>query len=185
MDVDEPATTPDQLAEFEDPLAPIGKGRITLTEQQRERLMGEMQARPPMAGVDATKVGSKATDWKYPDGTILRFFQGAQMNLYLMLPGKPPGRKVFSLENPAKNPAPVEAVALRRRAFEMAKKLMPVNDLELAAIRDTVLKGEELPLGTPGPPVAKTPGFPMPPTPGPRPPGAASGSGASGSGQYT
>ena len=63
-------------------------------------MMAAMEARPALGGEDATKAGTKAADWKYPDGTILRFFQGAQINLYLMSPGKVKGRSIFNLEKP-------------------------------------------------------------------------------------
>ena len=109
------------------------------------------------------------------------------MNIYLMHPGKAPGRKIFSLDNSTAKPASADAIALRQEAFNEAKRLMPANDLELAAIRDTVLMKRLLPPGTPGPkgpgtPRPKMPGTPGPKMPGtpmgpPRPPGAASGSG--------
>jgi hypothetical protein len=137
-----------------------------------------------------------SVDYKYTDGMTLRFNQGSQINLHLIYPGKQaPGRKVMTVER--KNMKP-EDMILRQEVFDMAKRLGPKNDIELAAIRDTVLLQRQMEPGTPGFPkgpgtpgpkrAPTTPGPKMPGTPGlmgpPRPPGAASGSGASGSGAY-
>jgi len=173
----EPTPAPAELAELEDPLAEAGKGRIVRTDSQRARLMAEMEARPALGGQDVSKAGTRSQDWKYPDGKVLRFFQGAQINMYLMSPGKPPGRKIFSLENSKDKPASAEAIALRQEAFNEANRLIPTNDLVLAAIRDTVLLKRQMEPGTPG--IPRGPGAPGPkraPMP-PRPPGAASGPG--------
>ena len=78
-----------------------------------------------------------------------------------------------------------EDIAIRKEVFDEAKRLRPMNDLELEAIRDTVLLRKSLPPGTPRPRV--TPGAPgtMRATATPVRPRAPSAPGAaSSSGQY-